>query len=112
MTVRAIPLLELWGHLILIRSLLLPEPHLHTLKLIHTVAQVNTVYNMGSDLVAYNVTPVYVRPGQTFRVGYQINSSFYDDIPVGLGCSIKSPSGREYSDINHDTSVSVSYGTD
>ena len=64
------------------------------------------------DLVAYNVTPVYVRPGQTFRVGYQINSSFYDDIPVGLGCSIKSPSGREYSDINHDTSVSVSYGTD
>ncbi|MEM3173830.1 MAG: hypothetical protein QXU02_02985, partial [Candidatus Bathyarchaeia archaeon] len=37
----------------------------------------------------HNVSPVYVRPGQTFLVGYKIRSPFYDNIQVGLGCSIR-----------------------
>ncbi len=62
-------------------------------------------------LVDHNVSPVYVRPGQTFSVGYEIQSPFYDDIPVGLGCSIRSPSDRVINDPAHDTLVSVSQGT-
>jgi hypothetical protein len=63
------------------------------------------------SLVDHNVAPVYIRPGQTFRVGYQISSRFYDNIPVGLGCSIRSPSDHVINDPPHDTLVSVSYGT-
>lgn len=63
-------------------------------------------------LRGYNVTPVYVRPGQSFLVKYQIFSPFSGTIPVGLGCSIRSPSGKEINDLAHDTLVSVSSGTD
>ncbi|MEM3590546.1 MAG: hypothetical protein QW702_00400 [Candidatus Bathyarchaeia archaeon] len=59
----------------------------------------------------HNVSPVYVRPGQTFLVGYKIRSPFYDNIQVGLGCSIRSPSNRVIDDPSHDVLVSVSYGT-
>lgn len=63
------------------------------------------------SLEDHNVSPIYVRPGQTFSVGYKINSPFYDNITVGLGCSIRSPSDRVINDPAHDKLVSVSYGT-
>jgi len=59
----------------------------------------------------YKVDPIYVRPGRSFSANYSIRSWFADNVPVGLGCSIRDPYGKGYSDPSHDTLISVSSGT-
>jgi len=68
---------------------------------------------IGSDprIVEKSISTTTTRDGRTISIGYRINNPTNDPVPVGLGCSIIDPAGKEAYDISNDDIINAQPGT-
>ncbi|MCS7119233.1 MAG: hypothetical protein NZ894_04200, partial [Archaeoglobaceae archaeon] len=75
-----------------------------------------TEYHLANGYILINdrtVSPTSVKPGQSFTIGYNINSYVFHSIPVILGATIRKSDETSvfYHNPGNDTTVTVPYGS-